>query len=179
MSLTKEQISQLKKQLFEQIKELPKEQRQEAEKQIEDLSDEAIESMLEKQKESQVKIFREIVTEKIPSKKISENNSAIAVLDIKPLSRGHSIIIPKEKLTDLDKIPSEISILIDKISKVLSEKLKPKNVKIVPEIKFGEAIVNIIPIYEKDLTLENERLNSSEEDLERTLEIINKKEENK
>ena len=63
------------------------------------------------------------------------------------------------------------------ISKVLSEKLKPKNVKIVPEIKFGEAIVNIIPIYEKDLTLENERLNSSEEDLERTLEIINKKEE--
>lgn len=177
MSLTKEQISQLKKQLLDQIKKLPENQRKDAEKQIDDLSDEAIEEMLENQKESQVNIFREIVAGKIPSKKIDENQSAIAVLEIRPISKGHAIIIPKEKLENIDKIPSNISILIDKVSKNISEKLKAKEVKIIPESKLGEAIINLIPIYDKDLGLESERENSKSEDLDRIIEKLNKKEE--
>ena len=177
MSLTKEQISQLKKQLLDQIKKLPENQRKDAEKQIDDLSDEAIEEMLENQKESQVNIFRGIVAGKIPSKKIDENQSAMAVLEIRPISKGHAIIIPKEKLENLDKIPSNISILIDKVSKNISEKLKAKEVKIIPESKLGEAIINLIPIYDKDLSLESERENSSNEDLDRVIEKLNKKEE--
>lgn len=176
MSLSKEQISQLKEQLFEQIKNLPQEQRKEAEKQIESLSDDAIEEMLESQKSS-VKIFREIASGKIPSKKIDENNQAIAVLEIKPISKGHTIIIPKEKLTNIDKIPEAISILTDSISKSLSDKLKAKNVKIIPELKFGEVIINLIPIYDKDLSLESERHNSSESELEKVMETIHKKEQ--
>lgn len=177
MPLTKDQISNLKKQLIEQVKKLPEGQRKEAEKQIDDLSDEAIEEMLENQKESQVNIFREIVAGKIPSKKIDENSSAIAVLEIRPISKGHAIIIPKEKLTNLDKIPENISILIDKVSKELSKKLKAKEVKIIPESKLGEAIINLIPIYDKDLSLESERNSQSDSELDKILEIINKKEE--
>lgn len=177
MSLSKEQISKLKKQLIEQIKHLPENRRKEAEEQIEELSEEAIEEMLDSQKEAQIKIFREIVSGKIPSKKLDENNSAIAVLDIKPISKGHTIIIPKEKLGDIDKIPQELSILVDKISKILTEKLKLKSVKIIPELKFDEVIINLIPIYDKDLSLESERHNPSESDLEKILEIINRKEE--
>ncbi len=177
MSLTKEQISQLKKQLLDQIKKLPENQRKDAEKQIDNLSDDAIEEMLENQKEAHVNIFREIVAGKIPSKKIDENQSAIAVLEIRPVSKGHAIIIPKEKLENIDKIPSNISILIDKVSKNISEKLKAKEVKIIPESKLGEAIINLIPIYDKDLTLESERENSSSEDLDKIIEKLNKKEE--
>lgn len=176
MSLTKEQISGLKKQLLEQIKNLPEDKRKEAEKQIESLSGEAIEEMLESQKGS-VKIFREIVSGNVPSKKIDENNQALAVLEIKPLSKGHTIIIPKEKLENLDNIPQEISILIDKVSNKLSDKLKTKNLKVIPELKFGEVIVNIIPIYDKDINLEGERHNPSDLELDKILETINKKEE--
>lgn len=177
MSLSKEQISNLKKQLLDQVKSLPENKRKEAEKQIEDLSDEAIEEMLESQKESQIKIFREIISGKIPSKKIDENESAIAVLEIKPLSKGHSIIIPKEQISNIDKIPEKVSILIDKVSKNISDKLKPKNVKIIPEIKFGETIINVIPIYDKDVNLESERLNESESNLDKIIDLLNKKEE--
>ncbi|MGV8131645.1 MAG: HIT domain-containing protein [Candidatus Pacearchaeota archaeon] len=177
MSLSKEQISQLKKQLFEQIKHLPENQRKEAEKQIENLSDKAIEEMLESQNESQMEIFREIVSGKIQSKKIDENKEAIAVLEIKPISRGHVLVIPKEKLKDISKIPNEIAILIDKVSKLIIEKLKPKDVKIIPELKLGEVIINIIPVYEKDLNLESERSIAKEEELDKIMEAIKKKQE--
>lgn len=177
MTLTKEQISNLKKQLLEQIKHLPENKRKEAEKQIESLSEEAIEEMLESQKENQIKIFREIVSGKVPSKKVDENQSAIAVLDIKPISKGHIIIIPKEKLENLDKIPQNVSILVDSISKRLSDKLKVKDVKIIPELKFGEVIINLIPVYDKDLNLESERKESSESELDKIIEILHKKEE--
>ncbi len=177
MSLSKEQISQLKKQLLEQVKHLPENQRKEAEKQIENLSDKAIEEMLESQNESQNEIFREIVSGKIPSKKIAENKEAIAVLEIKPISKGHVLVIPKERLKDIDKVPGEVAILIDKVSKLLIEKLKLKDVKIIPELKLGEVIINIIPVYEKDLNLESERSIAKEEELDKMIEAINKKQE--
>lgn len=177
MPLTKDQISNLRKQLLDQINKLPEDKRKEAEKQIESLSDEAIEEMLESQKESKVDIFRDIISGKIQSKKIDENSSAIAVLEIKPISKGHVIIIPKEKLTNIDKIPQDISILIDKISKNLVSKLNSKNIKIIPELKFGEVIINLVPIYDKDLNLDSKREDSSSEELDKMIEKLNKKDE--
>src|SRR3989344_346492 len=174
MTLTKEEISELKKQLHGQISKMPEDQRKEAEKRIDELSDEAIESMLEQQKGSQKPIFREIISGNIPSKKIDENPSAIAVLEIKPISKGHTIIIPKEKMTNIDKIPTEIAILIDKTSKKIVENLKAKNVKVAPELKFGEVIINLIPIYDKELSLESERSSPSEEQLEKELDELKK-----
>ena len=40
---------------------------------------------------------------KIPSYKISENESAVAVLEINPVSRGHIIIIPKVHVQEISK----------------------------------------------------------------------------
>ena len=174
MALTKEEISELKKQLHSQISKMPEDQKKEAEKRIDELSDEAIESMLEQQKDNQKPIFREIISGNIPSKKIEANTSAIAVLEIKPISKGHIIIIPKEKMTSIDKIPAEIALLIDKTSKNIVEKLKAKNIKVAPELKFGEVIINLIPIYDKELSLESPRDNPSEEQLEKTLEELKK-----
>ena len=174
MTLTKEQIEELKKQLHSQIKKMPENEKKEAEAQIENLYDEAIESMLEQQKSSQKPIFREIISGNIPSKKIDENPSAVAVLEIKPISKGHVIIIPKEKMLNIDKIPTEISLLIDKVSKNIVEKLKAKNMKVAPESKFGEVIVNLIPIYDKELSLESERSSPSEEQLDKVIEELKK-----
>ena len=177
MALTKEQISELKKQLHSQIKKLPENQRKESEEQIEQLSDEALEEMLENQKQSQKPIFREIIEGTIPSRKIDENTGAIAVLEIKPISKGHVIIVPKEKMLNIDKIPTEISLLIDEVSKNIVKKLKAKNIKVAPEIKFGEVVINIIPIYDKELSLESDRSSPSEEQLDHLASELTKKEE--
>jgi len=173
MSLTKEQISHLKKQLLDQIKNLPIEQREEAESQIEEMSDESIELMLQNQKDSQIKIFREIVSGKVPSKKIDESNEAIAVLDIKPISKGHTIIIPKDKIEDTEKIPKTILDFSETIANKLRKILNPKEIKIIKEIKFGEAIINLVPFYDNS-SLEN-KVDHSEDELDKVLSEINTK----
>jgi histidine triad (HIT) family protein len=52
-------------------------------------------------------IFCKIVTGEIPSKKIYEDDSHIAFLDIFPASRGHSLVIPKVHRADIHDLSSE------------------------------------------------------------------------
>lgn len=167
MSLTPEQISELKKQLSTQVQHLPEAQKKAAQKQIDEMSDEAIESMLEQQKskEPQKPIFRAIIDGDMPSKKIDENKDAIAVLDIRPISKGHAIIIPKSQIKDSKSIPSSVFNLAKKISKKMQNKLKATSTEIQTESKFGEIILNIIPVYDKPMSLTSPRTEMSEEEL--------------
>lgn len=167
MALKEEQIKELKSQLLSQIQNLPEDKKAQAQKQINEMSPEALETMLNQQK-SQVqeqKIFRLIVEGKIPSKKIDENKDAIAVLDIKPISKGHSIIIPKIAVKHTKEIPSSAFTLAKNIAKRISQKLKSTDTLIQTESKFGEVIINIIPIYEADLTLDSPRTNPKDEEI--------------
>ena len=165
MPLTPEQISQLKNQLKEQIKNLPKEQKREAEQQIEEMSDEAIEEMLKQQKTPQKQIFRAIITGELPSKKIDENKEAIAVLDTRPLTKGHAIIIPKKPITDARDMPTQAFTLAKKVAKRVANKLKSKNTEIISEFKFGELVLNMIPIYDKPVSLAGQRQELAEPQL--------------
>lgn len=168
MPLIKEQVKELKKQLSEQIQDLPEEQKKAAQQQIDEMSDEAIESMLKQQqsKQTQQPIFRSIVDGKIPSRKIDENREAIAVLDTKPISRGHTIIIPKNALTNTKDIPQQAFSLAKKISKKICVKLKASSTEIQTQFSFGEIIINIIPIYDKSLSINSPRQESKEEELQ-------------
>ena len=165
MTLTPEQIKELKSQLSEQIKNLPENQKAEAQKQIDSMSSEALETMI-KQQQSQQQIFRSIIEGKIPSKKIEENSSGLAVLEIKPNSRGHTIIIPKKQVKTPEKIPKSIFKLAEKISKRIIKKLKARDVQVQSQFLFGETIINLIPIYDNPLTIDSPRENATEKDLE-------------
>src|SRR3989344_5275653 len=52
-------------------------------------------------------IFCSINQGKIPSKKIGENEEAMAFLDINPRSKGHTIVIPRNHAVTLSDLPSE------------------------------------------------------------------------
>ncbi len=174
MALTKEQTKELKSQLEQQISHLSPEKRKEAQEQIDSLAPESLEAMLERQRsqESQ-KIFRMIVEGKIQSVKIDENEKAIAVLSVKSISKGHTLIIPKNPIENEKDIPKEVYALSEKISKKLIESLKAKSTSIIPEKAFGEIILNIIPIYDKPLNLKSERQELSLEKLEEIKKEIN------
>lgn len=174
MNLTKEQIEEAKLQLKSQIQHLPENKKKEAEKQIESLSSEAIEEML-RQQQSQTKIFRMIVEGKIPSVKIDESPEAIAVLSVKSVSKGHSLIIPKEPIHSQSEISKEIYSFSEKISKRLIKSLKAKQTKIIFQNAFGEVILNIIPIYDKDLSLSSPVEEKTIEELEEIKKLINVK----
>ena len=174
MPLTKEQVKQLKEQLSQQVTNLPEEQRQAALQQIEEMSDEAIESMLKQQQEQvqQQPIFRSLVSGEIPSKKVDENKDVLAVLDIKPISKGHVVIIPKKPVKESSDMPDSAFTLSKKISKKIINKLKAKGTEIQTEFKFGELIINIIPIYDKPLNLNSPREDAKDEELSKTFKLL-------
>lgn len=49
-------------------------------------------------------IFCKIINKEIPSKIIFENESCLAFLDISPISRGHTIVIPKNHSSTIEDV---------------------------------------------------------------------------
>jgi len=179
MTLSKEEVNELKDQLRAQVDKLPEAQKTTALKQIEEMSDEAIEAMLEQQKSNSPSkpIFRSIVSGEISSRIIDQNKEAIAVLDIRPISKGHAIIIPKKPVQDAKSIPAQAFSLSKKVAKRISLKLKAKSAEIQTQFAFGEIVLNVIPIYDKTLSINSPRQETKEEELDeiyRILRIIKK-----
>lgn len=169
--LTPEQTVQIKEQLIKQIdKTFPDDKKELAKKQIEIMDSEQLEKFLEqnklmKQETGEQKcIFCSIVFGDISSYKIDENEKAIAVLEINPISKGHSLVIPKNHKDSKEKIPSEAISLAKDISKRIETKFKPNNIKIASTNLFGHEVLNVIPIY-KDETPESERKPLNPEEL--------------
>jgi len=72
-------------------------------------------------------IFCQIVSGEIPSYKIYEDDKTLAFLDIKPVSPGHTLVIPKMHYKNLEEIPeaelAETVAIVKKIGRLLKEKL--------------------------------------------------------
>ena len=176
MTLTQEQLQELKNQLSKQIENLPEEQKSSAQSQIDSMSPDALESML-KQQQTKVRVFRKIVSKEIPSRIIEENEDALAVLEIRPISKGHSIILSKSEISDAKDLSQKTIKLSQKISKQIKEKLKPESIEIQTENKFGEVIINLIPIYDKKLDISSKRTEPTESELDKIYQEIIKKNE--
>lgn len=119
-------------------------------------------------------IFCSIVSEEIPSYKIDENKDAIAILEINPVSKGHTIIVPKKHFSSAEKIPKNVFSLTKKIAKKIKTKLKPKNILISSASLLGHEILNILPVY-KNETIESKRYQAKKEELEKLKKILEKK----
>jgi len=53
-------------------------------------------------------IFCEIVRGEIPSSKVFENEKVLAFLDINPVSKGHTLVIPKAHYAGFSEVPPEL-----------------------------------------------------------------------
>jgi histidine triad (HIT) family protein len=52
-------------------------------------------------------IFGKIIAGQIPCHKVYEDDRVLAFLDVNPLTRGHTLVIPKEPAATLDKLSDE------------------------------------------------------------------------
>ena len=153
MTLPLEQTEQIKQQIIQQIENtFPEDKKESAIQQIEEMNESELENFLAqnnliKTSENEEKqcIFCSIVSEKIPGYKISENDSALAVLEINPVSKGHTLIIPKVHVQEISKKTQDFA---EEVSIKLKEKLNAKSIQTEDSEMFGHKIVNIIPIYE-------------------------------
>lgn len=178
--LTPEQTEQIKKQIIQQIgTNFPEDKKAAAKSQIEAMNSEQLEEFLKQNKlikegTGQKCIFCSIVFGDIPSNKIEENDKAVAVLEINPVSKGHSLIIPREHVSSKENLPKEVFSLAEDVSKRIRDKLKPKKVDVSPSNLFGHEIVNVVPVYENE-TLESQRKPTNPEELFALQKLLEKK----
>ena len=175
MVYTKEQAEEIKEQLLKQIERLPKENQEAIKEHILSLDEEQLEEFIKnqtKQEDSSSSspkcIFCSIINNETPSYKIAENKKAIVILEINPLSKGHSIVLPLEHTT-IDKIEKSALTLAHRIAKKIKTKFNPEDIKIETSSFQGHSLINVIPMY-KDKKLEKTK--ASEEELKELQSIL-------
>jgi diadenosine tetraphosphate (Ap4A) HIT family hydrolase len=185
--LSEEEAEEIKQKLISHIESnFPEEQIANAKQQVESMNSEQLENFLDRNKlikeqnpENQEKsereecVFCSIDSDKIKSIKINENIDAIAVLEINPISKGHSIIIPRKHV---NKVSKSALNLAEKVSKKIKEKFSPKSVEISTSKLFGHEILNVLPVYNKE-NFNSERKPTRIEELEKIKEELGKKKE--
>ena len=60
-------------------------------------------------------IFKRIINGEIPCHKVYEDEHVLAFLDINPISRGHTLVIPKEPAETLDQLSDDASAAIGRV----------------------------------------------------------------
>ena len=188
MEITPEQLIEIKKQLIEQIDStFPEERKAESIKQIEEMDNEQFIEFLKKNNLLKISeetpnenqcIFCSIIFGEVPSTKIGENETSIAILELNPISEGHSLVIPKKHLAREEDLEEETERLAKEVSEKIKETFNPKEVKIIPGNIMGHEILNILPIY-KNETIESPRAKKTPEqllELQEKIGLIYKKE---
>lgn len=168
-----EQIKQIREQLIEQIdKSFPEESKQQTIQEINSMSDKELIEFLRKNNmiqqdasgEGQQCVFCAIANKQMPSTEIDENEDAIAVLEINPISKGHTIVIPKEHITKPEDLSDKTKELSTKIGEKLKKIFNVEKVEVAIRNILGHESINIIPIY-KDETIDSPRTQSNPEEL--------------
>jgi histidine triad (HIT) family protein len=100
------------------MEDMTDEQRKQLEEKLKNMSPEELAEF-----QKQQCIFCQIISGKIPSKKIYEDEVCIAILDINPATKGHILLLPKEHYAIMPQVPDEVIGHLFKVSKKLSQSL--------------------------------------------------------
>jgi histidine triad (HIT) family protein len=123
-------------------------------------------------------IFSKIVAGEIPSYKIAENDNYFAFLDINPLTKGHTLVIPKKEVDyifdlDADELAG-LTLFAQTTAKAIAQAIKCKRVAmIVLGLEVPHAHIHLIPINnENDADFTKPKLKLSKEEFEAVAEKI-------
>lgn len=115
-------------------------------------------------------IFSKIVAGELPSYKIAEDDRFFAFLDINPLVKGHTLVVPKKEIDyifDLeDNDLAAMHIFAKKIALAIEKAIPCKRIGIaVMGLEVPHAHIHLIPIQkESDMIISNPKLNLSKEE---------------
>lgn len=118
-------------------------------------------------------IFSRIIAGEIPSYKVAEDERYYAFLDINPLTKGHTLIVPKKEidyLFDLDDETLSGMILFAKtVAKKIERKIACSRVAVVVlGLEVPHAHIHLIPIQsEKDVDFTREKLKLTPEEFQK------------
>ena len=116
-------------------------------------------------------IFTKIINGDIPSHKIAEDDDHYAFLDINPLAKGHTLVIPKleiDYIYDLtDDQLSRLHVFAKKVAKALDSTMDCKRVGVlVIGTEVPHAHIHLIPFQEeRQMAITNGRITISAEEM--------------
>ncbi|MBV3868112.1 HIT family protein [Phocaeicola coprocola] len=123
-------------------------------------------------------IFSKIVAGEIPSYKVAEDDKFYAFLDINPLVKGHTLVVPKKEVDYIYDLSDEELAAMHVFAKHVALAIQ----KAFPCRKVGEAVIglevphahiHLIPIQnESDMLFSNPKLKLSDEEFKSIAERI-------
>ena len=69
-------------------------------------------------------IFSKIIAGEIPSYKVAEDDQFIAFLDIQPLQKGHTLVVPKKEVDEFFDLEDELMADMILFAKKVAAKIK-------------------------------------------------------
>lgn len=126
-------------------------------------------------------IFSRIAAGEIPSYKIAENDKFFAFLDINPMAKGHTLVIPKKEtdyIFDIeDDTLSEMIVFSKQVASALQKAIPCQRIgMMVIGMEVPHAHIHLIPINkESDMILSNPRLKLNPEEFEGIASAIREK----
>lgn len=123
-------------------------------------------------------IFTKIINGEIPSYKIAEDENYFAFLDINPLAKGHTLVIPKKEIDYIfdmdDKMYAGLWNFAKKVSNAVEKAVPCKRIGIaVIGLEVPHAHIHLIPINKvSDMNFAMPKLQLSKQEFEETAEKI-------
>lgn len=125
-------------------------------------------------------IFSKIIAGEIPGYKVAENDKFFAFLDINPLVKGHTLVVPKQEVDyifDLkDEDLAEMHVFAKSVAKAIEKAVPCKRVGVaVMGLEVPHAHIHLIPINkESDMIISNPKLKLANEEFIEIAAAVNK-----
>ena len=123
-------------------------------------------------------VFTRIVKGEIPCYKVAEDDRYFAFLDINPLAKGHTLVIPKEETDNIfdldDRTLADMMVFAKRIARKIQANIACKKVAVVVlGLEVPHAHIHLIPINsEKDVGFHREKLQLTPEEFQRIAKTI-------
>ncbi len=118
-------------------------------------------------------IFSKIVNKEIPCYQVAETDEYLAFLDLRPLTAGHTLVIPKQEIDYIFDLEDEqftgLHVFAKKVARAIKSVIPCKRIGVaVIGLEVPHAHIHLVPINAiGDLNFEKERVTLTPEELEK------------
>ncbi len=126
-------------------------------------------------------IFTKIINREIPGHIVAENDHALAFLDINPLVRGHTLVVPKKEVDYIFDLDDETYTALHLFAKKVAQAIE----QVIPCMRIGTAVIglevphthiHLVPLNSMgDINFSRPKLNPTSEELAQVAQQIKEK----
>lgn len=115
-------------------------------------------------------IFSKIISREIPAHIVAEDDDCLAFLDILPLAKGHTLVVPKKEVDYLfdadDVLLQKLIVFSKKVAKAIEQSITCKRIGVaVIGLEVPHAHIHLIPLQSvSDINFSRPKLKLSEEE---------------